>query len=131
MTDSGFSKYKTFLLAYREANPQIGNKEEQTRIAQALWNPIKKDPVKQQQMIMTFKNKVASHKSKLMAFWGKAQQLPAKISKPAESVEIPQPPVVSQTTPNETPDQPNTSSKGNHILTNVQCSHNSFCAIRF
>ena len=109
-------------MAHREANPQIKNKEEQTRIAQALWNPIKKDPVKQQQMIMTFKNKVASQKSKLMAFWGKAQQPSAKISKPAESVEIPQPPVVSQITPNETPDQPKTSSKGNYLVLNVQCS---------
>ena len=128
MTDSGFSKYKTFLLAHREANPQIRNKEEQTRIAQALWNPIKKDPVKQQQMIMTFKNKAASQKSKLMAFWGKAQQPSATIKKPAQ-VEIPQPPVVSQITPNETPDQPkpNTSSKGNYIVFTVQCSQNNLC----
>ena len=125
MTDSNFSKYKTFLLAHREANPTIKNKEEQTRIAQALWNPIKKDPVKQQQMILAFKSKVASQKSKLLAFWGKAQQPSATISKPAP-VEIPQPPTVSQIAPKETPDQPNTSSKGNYIVTNVQCSHN-FC----
>ena len=129
MTDSGFSKYKTFLLAHRVANPQIMNKEEQTRIAQALWNPIKKDPVKQQQMILTFKSKAASKKSKLMAFWSKAQQPSATIPKPAP-VEVPQPPV-SQIAPKETPDPPNTSSKGNHIVTNVQCSHNPFYANRF
>ena len=69
--DPGFLKYKTFVLAHREANPQILNKQEQTRAAQDLWNPIKNDPVKQQELIFDFKAKVACREAKLMNYWGK------------------------------------------------------------
>ena len=75
----GFQRYTAFVKAHREANPEITNKEIQTRAAQALWKDVKNDPEKQQQMIFEFRTKTANRERKLMGFWNKAlRTVPAK-----------------------------------------------------
>jgi hypothetical protein len=76
----GFAKYAAFVKAHREANPEIQNKEIQTRAAQALWKVVKDDPEKHQQMIFEFRTKTANRERKLMSYWNKAlKTVPAKV----------------------------------------------------
>ena len=76
----GFAKYAAFVKAHREANPDIKNKEVQTRAAQALWKEVKDDPEKHQQMIFEFRTKTANRERKLMSYWNKAlKTVPAKV----------------------------------------------------
>ena len=108
--DPGFLKYKTFVLAHREANPQIINKLEQTRVAQDLWNPIKNDPVKQQELIFDFKAKVACREAKLMNYWGKVMAPSTSVSAKSPKPVIEKKSELAQT---KNPDrEKETSSKG-------------------
>ena len=78
----GFQRYTAFVKAHREANPDIKNKEIQTRAAQELWKDVKNDPEKHQQMIFEFRTKTANRERKLMGFWNKAlKTVPAKTAK--------------------------------------------------
>ena len=88
----GFQRYTAFVKAHREANPDIKNKEIQTRAAQELWKDVKNDPEKHQQMIFEFRTKTANRERKLMGFWNKAlKTVPAKTANTAPDSNSAQP----------------------------------------